>query len=97
MLGQIVSMPTTLHRARNFSLALLIPAVLWLRYARRRPALNFSDGARLARLPRTWAVRLQPALPALFALGLLCLAVALARRRPGAARAAGVAGCAGVL
>lgn len=63
--------------------ALLIPAVLWLRYARRRPALNFSDGARLARLPRTWAVRLQPALPALFALGLLCLAVALARPQKG--------------
>ena len=27
MLGQIVSMLTTLHRARNFSLALLIPAI----------------------------------------------------------------------
>jgi Ca-activated chloride channel family protein len=63
--------------------ALLIPAVLWLRFAHRRPTLNFSDGGRLAHLPRTWAVRLQPALPVLYALGLLCLVIALARPQKG--------------
>lgn len=65
-------------------LALLIPAVLWLRYTRRRnPALNGSDGALLAQLPRSWAVRLQPLLPVLFGLGLACLVVAVARPQKG--------------
>ena len=64
-------------------MALLIPAVLWLRYWRRRPSLNFGDGARLVQLPRTWAVRLQPALPVLFALALLGLVIALARPQKG--------------
>ncbi|TAN35629.1 MAG: VWA domain-containing protein [Verrucomicrobia bacterium] len=65
-------------------LALLIPAALWLRHARpRMPTLNFSDGAALAKLPRSWAVRLQPALPTLFGIGLLCLVVALARPQKG--------------
>ena len=64
-------------------LALLIPAALWLRYGRRRPSLNFGDGARLPQLPRTWAVRFQPALPVNFALALLCLVVALARPQKG--------------
>jgi len=65
-------------------LALLIPAVLWLRYIRRRtPTLNFSDGLVLANLPHSWAVRLQPVLPTLFGLGVLCLIVALARPQKG--------------
>ena len=65
-------------------LALLIPGLVWLRYAQqRRPKLNFSDGELLAQLPRSWAVRLQPLLPALFGLGLLCLIVALARPQKG--------------
>lgn len=63
--------------------ALLIPAVLWLRYGRRRPTLNFGDGARLTQLPRTWAVRFQPALPVLFALAQLCLVIGLARPQKG--------------
>jgi Ca-activated chloride channel family protein len=66
------------------TVAVLIPALLWLRYARRRhPALNFSAGALLAQLPRGWAVRLQPLLPLLFGLGLACLVVALARPQKG--------------
>ena len=65
-------------------LALLIPAVLWLRYSRRRtPTINFSDGDLLAQLPRGWAVRLQPVLPALCGLGWLCLIVTLARPQKG--------------
>ena len=65
-------------------LAVLIPALLWLRYTRRRsPALNFSDGALLAQLPRSWAVRLQPLLPGLYGLGLACLVVAFARPQKG--------------
>ena len=63
--------------------ALLIPAVLWLRYSRHRPALNFSNGALLAQLPRSWALKLQPVLPMCFGLGLLCLVVALARPQKG--------------
>lgn len=66
------------------ALAVLIPAVLWLRYTRRRrPSLNFSDGALLAQLPRSWTVRLQPLLPVLYGLGQVCLVVALARPQKG--------------
>lgn len=66
------------------SLALLIPAVLWLRHTgRRTPTMNFSDGSVLEKLPRSWAVRLQPILPLLFGFGLLCLIVALARPQKG--------------
>ena len=65
-------------------LALLIPAVLWLRHTRRRtPTMNFSDGTMLSKLPRSWAVRLQPVLPTLFGVGLICLIAALARPQKG--------------
>lgn len=65
-------------------LALLIPALVYLRYARRRKAtLRFSHGAALAGLPRGWGVVLQPVLPALYAIGLLLLIVALARPQAG--------------
>ncbi len=65
-------------------LALLLPALLWLRYhPGRRPAVAFSDGEALRHLPRSWAVRAQPLLPLLFGLGLLLLVIALARPQRG--------------
>ena len=65
-------------------LLLLIPALVYLRYAgRRRPALRFSEGSSLARLPRSWAVVMQPVLPVLYALGLIALIIALARPQAG--------------
>jgi len=65
-------------------LAVLIPALIYLRYARRRkPALRFSDSRPLSRLPMSWAVLAQPLLPALYGLGVLCLVVALARPQKG--------------
>jgi len=74
----------------NFSyplilLALLtVPALIFLRYRRkRRPALQFSDGEILRRLPVTWAVRLQFLLPLLYGLGLCFLIIAMARPQRG--------------
>lgn len=65
-------------------LLLLIPALVGLRYfMRRRSAMQFSSGAVLAGLPKSWRVRLQPVLPFLYALGLACLVVALARPQKG--------------
>ncbi|MGD9612279.1 MAG: VWA domain-containing protein [Kiritimatiellia bacterium] len=65
-------------------LLLLVPALVWLRYARRRQApLTFSDGAALLGLPRSpWlALRRLPA--ALFAAGLVFLVAAAARPQKG--------------
>ena len=65
-------------------LLLLVPALVWLRYARRRQApLTFSDGAALLGLPRSpWlALRRLPA--ALFAAGLVFLIAAAARPQKG--------------
>jgi Ca-activated chloride channel family protein len=64
-------------------LLLLIPAVLWWRARRRGAAVNFPDGRLLRGLPVSLAVRLQPVLPALYALGLACLIVAIARPQRG--------------
>ncbi len=65
-------------------LLLLVPLLVWLRYSRRRnSAMQFSDAKVLAGLPRSWRVRLQPLLPALYALGLACLVVAMARPQKG--------------
>jgi len=64
-------------------LLLLIPALLWWRARRRGPAVNFPDGALLKKLPVSLAVRLQPMLTALYALGLICLIVAIARPQRG--------------
>jgi Ca-activated chloride channel homolog len=64
-------------------LALLIPLALWLRERRPRPAFPFTSAPVLRHLPATWAVRGRWILPALFALGLACLVVALARPRKG--------------
>lgn len=61
-----------------------IPALVLLRYRlRRRPALRFSDGGVLRRLPASPAVRLRAALPVLYGLGWGCLIIALAQPRHG--------------
>ncbi len=65
-------------------LLLLVPVLGYLRHGRRRkPALRFSDGAALARLPVTWAVAFQPILPALYVLGITALIVSFARPQQG--------------
>lgn len=69
-----------------FALLLLVPALVYLRYARpRRNTWRFSDGEVLRTLPRTWAVRAYWVLPALYAVALTLLVVALARPRAGLA------------
>ncbi len=64
-------------------LLLLIPLLLWWRSRRRRASIHFPDGALLKKLPVSRVVRLQPVLPALYAAGLACLIVALARPQRG--------------
>ena len=65
-------------------LLLLVPLLVWLRYARRRQApLTFSDGAALLGLPRSPWLALRHLPPALFAAGLVCLTVAAARPQKG--------------
>ena len=57
-------------------LLLLVPALVWLRHARRRQApLAFSDGAALLGLPRSPWLALRKLPPALFAAGLVFLRV----------------------
>jgi Ca-activated chloride channel homolog len=63
-------------------LLLLIPLLLWWR-GRRRTTVNFPDGQLLKRMPVTPAVRLQPLFPVLYAAGLACLIVAIARPQRG--------------
>ena len=65
-------------------LLLAVPALVWLRYARRRQApLAFSDGAALLGLPRSPWLALRKLPPALFAAGLVCLVAAAARPQKG--------------
>jgi len=64
-------------------LLLLIPALLWWRSRRRGTAINFPDSALLNRLPVSWAVRIQPLLSVLYAAGLACLIIAIARPQRG--------------
>ena len=65
-------------------LLLLVPALVWLRHARRRQApLTFSDGAALLGLPRSPWLALRRLPPALFAAGLVFLVVAAARPQTG--------------
>jgi Ca-activated chloride channel family protein len=45
--------------------------------------MQFSNGKVLVQLPKSWRVRLQPLLPVLYALGLVCLVVAMARPQKG--------------
>lgn len=74
----------TLRHPLLLLLLLLVPLLVWLRYARRRQApLTFSDGAALVGLPLSpWlALRKLPA--ALFGAGLVFLIVAIARPQKG--------------
>lgn len=65
-------------------LLLAVPALVWLRYARRRQApLAFSDGAALLGLPVSPWLALRWAPPALFAAGLVFLVAAAARPQKG--------------
>ena len=65
-------------------LLLLVPALVWLRHARRRQApLAFSDGAALLGLPRSPWLALRKLPPVLFAAGLVCLVAAAARPQKG--------------
>jgi Ca-activated chloride channel family protein len=62
---------------------LLIPLLLWWRGRRRRASVNFPDGALLKTLPVSLTVRLQPLFPLLYAVGLACLIIAIARPQKG--------------
>jgi Ca-activated chloride channel family protein len=65
-------------------LLLLVPAVVWLRYARRRQApLVFSDGAALRDLPRSPWLALRRIPPLLLGAGLALLVLAAARPQRG--------------
>lgn len=65
-------------------LILLVPLLVWMRYWLRKGApVPFSNAAVLSPLPRSWRVRIQPLRPVLYALGLICLVVALARPQKG--------------
>jgi len=65
-------------------LLLLIPLLVWLRYfVLRKSSMQFSSSKVLKSLPKSWRVRLQPILPILYALGLACLVIALARPQRG--------------
>jgi Ca-activated chloride channel family protein len=74
----------TLRHPLVLLLLLLVPALVWLRHARRRQApLAFSDGAALLGLPRSPWLALRRLPPALFAAGLVFLVVAAARPQKG--------------
>jgi Ca-activated chloride channel family protein len=63
---------------------LLVPLLVWLRYfLRRRPTAAFSRGEALRALPKSWAIRMQPLLPVLYGIGLICSVVAMARPQKG--------------
>lgn len=65
-------------------LLLLIPLLVWLRgFVLRKQSMQFSSAGVLKGLPTNWRVRLQPLMPILYALGLACLVVALARPQRG--------------
>lgn len=61
-------------------LLLLVPLLVYGRYARRRQiALSFTDGRVLKALPRTWVTYARWLLPVLYTAGLILLIIALAR------------------
>ncbi len=65
-------------------LLLIVPALVYLRFShRRRPSLRFSDTSLFPKLPMSWAIALQPLLPALYTIGLVSLIVAMARPQRG--------------
>ena len=63
---------------------LLVPLLVWLKhFMLRKQSMQFSSSSILNDLPKNWRVRLQPILPVLYVLGLVCLVVALARPQRG--------------
>lgn len=65
-------------------LLLLIPLLVWLRHVRAgRQSMQFSRTDVLHGLQKTWRIYLQPVIPLFFALGLVCLIVAMARPQRG--------------
>lgn len=61
-----------------------VPALVWLRTgAVRKPSYRFSDVSQLYRLRRSWTTRMQPLLPLLYGLGLVCLIIVLAQPQRG--------------
>ena len=65
-------------------LLLLVPLLVGLRwFFQRRQTMQFSSVHSLRGLPKTWRIRLQPLMPILFAAGLVCLIVAMARPQRG--------------
>lgn len=67
-------------------LLLEVPALVWLRhFVARRSSMQFSSAPILQELEKSWRVRIQPLLPILFAAGLACLVMALARPQRGLA------------
>ena len=63
---------------------LLIPLLVWLKqFMLRKQSMQFSSSSVLNGLPKSWRVRLQPILPVLYVLGLICLVIALARPQRG--------------
>lgn len=67
-------------------LLLAVPALVWLRhFLFRRSSMQFSNGHILKGLEKSWRIRIQPLLPILFAVGLACVVMALARPQRGLA------------
>ena len=65
-------------------LLLVVPPLLWLRWWMvRKQTMHFSDGRVLKALPGSWRTRLQPLIPLLHVLGIVCLIIALARPQKG--------------
>jgi Ca-activated chloride channel family protein len=65
-------------------LLLMVPLLVWLRNNRLQArSMQFSNGQALARLPKSWRIHLQPAILSIYALGLICLIIALARPQRG--------------
>lgn len=64
-------------------LLLIVPLLLWWRGRKRRASVNFPDGELLRKLPVSAAVRIQPLFPILYAAGLICLIIAMARPQRG--------------
>lgn len=65
-------------------LLLLVPWLAWLRFSpRRKPTYRFSDLGQFAQVRPSWAARLQPILPMLWALGIASLVMVLAQPRRG--------------
>lgn len=74
----------TLHHPWFLLLLLLVPLLVWLRFARRRQfAFRSGDTRSVPLLPPSLAILLQPLFPILYGIGLTLLIVAVARPQKG--------------